>query len=301
MNLHLSPQEQQVVQRRYTQNPEAYEAYLRGRAVAEQWGHPEKLDAARRHFEQALQSDPNYALALAGLSLVEGYYYRDIDPDESHLRRSEQLAQRALTIDPQLSEAHVALGHVYGDRYDYVHAAGEFREATRLEPDNAHAWDELCWALGYQQPAAAVPAERAGRESVRLQPSLLGAHYHLGRALLLQGRYQEAIAAFEHAKELNPAFSTADFGLAQVYLAQGDYDRALATLLNHPVEVRGAVYLFVLSSIYAGRGDKEKALAELQKAFAAGYRDFAAIDASPYFSALRSDHRFQQLIQRYRK
>jgi len=301
LNLHLSPQEQQAVHRRYTQNPEAYEAYLRGRAVAEQWARPEKLDAARRHFEQALQSDPNYALALAGLSLVESYYYRDVDPDESHLRRAEQLARRALTIDPQLSEAHVALGHVYGDRYDYVHAAGEFREATRFEPDNAHAWDELCWALGYQQPAAAVAAEQAGRESIRLQPTLLGAHYHLGRALLLQGRYQEAIAAFEHAKELNPAFSTADFGLAQVYLAQGDYDRALAILLNRPAMRRGAIYLFWLSSVYAGRGDRDKALTTLQKALVAGYRDFAAIDANPHFASLRSDPRFQQLIQRYRK
>jgi non-specific serine/threonine protein kinase len=300
LNLRLSPQEEKAVEHRYTQNPEAYEAYLRGRAVAEQWARPEKLDAARRHFEQALQSDPNYALAFAGLSLVEGYYYRDIDPDESHLRRAEQLAQRALTMDPQLSEAHVALGHVYGARYNYVQAAEEFREATRLEPDNAHAWDELSWALAYQTPSDAYEAEKAARESIRLQPPLLGAHYHLGRALLLQGRYQEAIAAFEHAKELNPAFSTADFGLAQVYLAQGDYDRALAPLLNHPEKFRGAVYLFVLGSIYAGRGDKEKAFAELQKALEAGYRDFAAIDASPHFASLRSDPRFQQLLRRYR-
>jgi non-specific serine/threonine protein kinase len=302
LNLRLSPQEEQAVERRYTQNVEAYDAYLRGRAVAEHWGRPEKLEAARRYFEKALQSDPNYAAALAGLSLVEGYYYRDIDPDESRLQRAEQLARRALAIDPKLSEAHVALGHVYGDRYDYGRAAEEFREATRLEPDNAHAWDELCWALGYQEPPDALAAEKAGRESIRLQPSLLGAYYHLGRALILQRRYPEAVAAFEQAKELDATFSTADLGLAQVYLAQRDYDQALAVLLKQPEwRRRTAVNLFWLSAAYAGHGNKDKALATLEKAFAAGYRDFAAIDASPYFSSLRSDPRFQQLIHRYRR
>ena len=76
LNLRLSPQH------RYTQNAWAYDAYLRGRALAEYSDVPEKLEAARRHFEQALKADPNYALALAGLSLVEQKYHRNIDSDE---------------------------------------------------------------------------------------------------------------------------------------------------------------------------------------------------------------------------
>jgi hypothetical protein len=64
---------------------------------------------------------------------------------------------------------------------------------------------------------------------------------------------------------------------------------------------RVAIVLFSLSSAYAAQCDKEKALAALQKAFTAGYRDFAAIDASPYFSTLRTDPRFEQLTQRYRR
>jgi len=298
LNLRLSPQEQQAVQRRYTQNPEAYDSFLRGRVLVEYFDRPEKLEAARQHFERALRSDPNYALALAGLARVEQEYYRNLDPDESHLQRAEQFAKRALTIDPQLAEAHVALGAVYANRFDYARAAEKFREVIRLEPENAYAWDLLSWALAYQQPPDVLAAEKAARESIRLQPSLFGAYYHLGRVLILQQRYPEAIAAFEHAKELSPTSSTADFGLAQVYLAEGDYDRALALLLKQP---NSSIVLFQLSSAYAGRGDKEKALAELQRALTAGYRDFAAIDASPYFSSLRSDPRFQQLIRRYRK
>jgi serine/threonine protein kinase/cytochrome c-type biogenesis protein CcmH/NrfG len=298
LNLRLSPQEQQAVQRRYTQNAEAYEAYLRGRALVHYGDVPEKLEAARKHFEQALNLDPNYPLALAGLALMEAYYYRNLDPSEARLQRAEQLARRALASDPQLSDAHLALGNVYGDRFEYARAAEECKEAIRLEPENAFAWDILSWALAYQQPPDAPGAEKAAREAIRLQPSLFFAHYHLGRALLLQRRYQEAIAALEHAKELSPTSTAADLGLGQVYMAQGDYDRAVTLLSKQPV---AAINVFWLSSAYAGRGDKEKALATLQKALAAGYRDFAAIDASPYFSSLRSDPRFQQLIRQYRK
>ena len=122
---------------------------------------------------------------------------------------------------------------------------------------------------------------------------------YLARSLILQGHYQEAIAALEQARVLSPTSPSVDLGLGQVYLAQRNYDRAME---SKTTKVRSsAIYAFRLSSAYAARGDKEKALATLQEAFTAGYRDFAAIDASPYFSGLRADPRFQQLVERYRK
>jgi len=175
---------------------------------------------------------PNYAPALAGLAQIESQYYRNIETNETRLRNAEQFARRALVMDPKLSEAHVALGTIYAVRYDYVSAAAEFREAIRLDPENAYAWDFLSWVFAYRQPPEAVEAEKAAREAIRLDPSFFGAHYHLGRALLLQRRYPEAIAAFEHTKELSPGSSSPDFGLAQVYLAQGNYDQALAHMLK---------------------------------------------------------------------
>ena len=298
LNLRLSPQERQAVQRRYTDNAQAYDAYLRGRGLVEFWDNAEKLETARRYFEQALESDPNYPLALIGLARVEGMYYRNLDANPARLQRAEGFARRALSLDAGLSEAHVAIGAVYGYGYDYARAAEEFREAVRLEPGNAYAWDMLAWALAYQQPPQGQAAEAAARESIRLQPNLAGAHFHLGRTLLVQGRYQEAIAAFNHAAELDPSLRSQHLGLGEVYLAQGDYGRALAELRSAP---RNPVVDFQISAVFAAQGDKEESLATLEKALAAGYRDFAAIDANPHFGSLRSDPRFQQLVRRYRK
>jgi serine/threonine protein kinase/Flp pilus assembly protein TadD len=300
LNLKLTPQEQQAIQHRYTQNPQAYDAYLRGEALVQFSDQPEKVEAARQHFEDALHSDPDYAPALAGLAFVEGQTYRNFDANPSHLQRAEQFAQRALAIDPRLAETRLALGTVNADKYEYAAAAREFRTATELDPKNAYAWDLLSWALAYEQPPEAVDAEKAARESMRLEPFLYPkTYYHLGRALILQRRYPEAIAAFEHARELDPTDSFPNLGLGQAYLAQGDYDKALAALFKGAQPA--AIDYFWIGAAYAARGDKEKALATLQKAFDTGFRDFAALDTSPYFASLRTDPRFQQLTGRYRK
>jgi len=299
LDLKLSPQEKQRLEKRYTRNPEAYEAYMIGRALAEHDSEPDKLEAARSHFEQALKLDPDYAPALAGLAQVEGYYYRNVDSQPVHLERADQLAQQAVAAAPDLVEARLALAYVDGWKYQYGKAEEILREAVRLDPENSHPWDTLSWVLAYEQPPQAIEAEKAARESIRLQPSLPIAYYHLGRALLLQGRYDEAANAFHRGAELSDV-SYEHLGMGQVYLAQGNYDAAVASLLKDG-ETKEAVHSFFLTEAYAGKGDKEKALAQLQKTFKLGYRDFAAINASPYFAALRSDPRFQQLLNTYEK
>jgi eukaryotic-like serine/threonine-protein kinase len=302
LNLNLTPQEQQTVQRRYTENPEAYDAYLRGRALQGEFDRPEKIEEARRDFEESLRRDPNYAPALAGLAWVETQYYRNLGGDASYMKRAEELAQRARVIDPQLSDVHMALGMIAGNRFDYRQAAQEFQEAVRIDPNSPLAWDFLSWALGYMQPPDLVSAEKASRESLRLGFSTMSAYYHLGRVLLLQKRYDEAIAAFKQAQSISPDSSTPKFGLAQVYLAKGDYDQALSYLSKQSEGGKKAlVNLALLASIYAARHDDEKALATLRRALDGGYRDFPALDSNPYLEWLRKDPRYQQLIQQYRK
>jgi eukaryotic-like serine/threonine-protein kinase len=187
LNLHLTPQEQEAVKQHYTQNPQAYQEFLVGRSLLDHEDQPASLEAARKHFEAALSLDPNYAPALAGLSHVEGYYFRDVDPSPAHQQRAEQFARKALAIDPQLPEAHVALARYYGEDFKYADAVREPRLAIEQEPDNALAWDQLSRALGYVIPPDPVEAEKAAREAFRLNPSMSYAQYHLGRALYLQG------------------------------------------------------------------------------------------------------------------
>jgi len=299
LNLKLTPQEQQAIQHRYTQNPQAYESFLVGRGLLDMET-PEKLEAARNNFQQALKYDANYAPALAGLSHVEGLYYRDLDTDPARLQRAEDYARRAIAIDPDLAEAHVALGQTYALRYDYAAGVTELREAVRLEPDNSLAWDLLSWALGYEQPPDAIETEKAAREAVRLQPNSAAAQYHLGRAFLFQARYPEAATAFHHAGEIGSVMYE-NLGMAQFELVQGNYDQAIPYLQKSDPGGKTAITRYWLSAAYAAKGDKAKALDYLQTAFKLGFGDFAALDASPYFASLRDDPRYQQLLQQYRK
>jgi len=298
LNLQLSPEEKKAVGQRYTQSPQAYEAFLVGRALLEVET-PEKLETARKNFEQALKFDPNYAPALAGLSHVEGLYYRDLESDPAHLLRAGEFARRAIALDPQLGEAHVALGQTYSLRFDYARSVSEYREALRLEPDNALAWDQLAWALAYQQPPDAIEAEKAAREAIRLQPTSPAAHYHLGRALMFQGRFDDAALAFQRSREVG-SVQYEVLGMGQLRLAEGKYDEAIAYFLKVPA-LHTAVPQYWLAEAYAAKGDKDKAIAALQESFKLGFRDLSAINASPRLSALRADPRFQHLLQQYQK
>jgi TolB-like protein/Flp pilus assembly protein TadD len=298
LNLQLSPEEKKAVGQRYTQSPQAYEAFLVGRALLEVET-PEKLETARKNFEQALKFDPNYAPALAGLSHVEGLYYRDLESDPAHLLRAGEFARRAIALDPQLGEAHVALGQTYSLRFDYARSVSEYREALRLEPDNALAWDQLAWALAYQQPPDAIEAEKAAREAIRLQPTSPAAHYHLGRALMFQGRFDDAALAFQRSREVG-SVQYEVLGMGQLRLAEGKYDEAIAYFLKVPA-LHTAVPQYWLAETYAAKGDKDKAIAALQESFKLGFRDLSAINASTRLAALRADPRFQHLLQQYQK
>ena len=266
-----------------------------GRSLFVHEDQPAALEAARKHFESALKLDPNYAPALAGLSHVEAYYYRNVESNPLHLQRAEQLARQALAIDPQLPEAHVAMGGILGQNYKYMEDVSELRLAVQEEPDNALAWDMMSWALGYATPPQAVESEKAAREAIRLNPALGYAEYHLGRALYLQGRFPEAMAAFDRCEELAGNPDAANLGRSQALAAQGRYADAVTTIMKRGVS-KSMINNYWLSSYYAGNGEKEKALSTLQKSFDYGFRDFPALDANPAFASLRSDPRFAALV-----
>ena len=301
LGVSLSAQEAETVRRRYTENSQAYDAYLRGWALIES-SHlashfpEEKLQATAKHFQDALDLDPDYPLALAGLAAVEYlYYYFRIDRTPARLQRAEELAQQALTLDPQLPEGHFALAETYFFGGDLARAVDEYRQTLRLDPDNAYAW---CAFARMNISLDLKEAESAARTSIRLHPGYFQAYRILGQVLQQQGRYEEAISAFEYALQLDPDFRTGRDRLGQLHLAQGNYNQALNQFERARQLGESPDLLVRISEAYAGLGDRESALNELEKALAAGYRDSDAIDASPNFDPLRDDPRFQELLRR---
>ena len=298
LDIHLDPQEQDALHRRYTSNSEAYDAYLRGQAFLLKWNSLELLRSARIQFERALKLEPDYPPALAGLASVEAQIYRNHDPNEARLQRSMELAQRALALDPSLVRGHIAMGELYAVSYDYRGAAEKFREAVRLEPDNGFAWDLLSWALAYQQPPDAIGAEDAARKALLLGPEYINAYYHLGRALNLQGRYDEAINAFNKISEFQPNSTLVNIGLTQSYLEMGNLVLARKLLNNTPEG--STTKLSTTCFIEAVEGNNEAAIECLEQLLELGYRDFGNLDNSPHLDALRSDTRYKALIDKFR-
>ena len=300
---HLGLQVEAGVRRRYTESPDAYDAYLQGWALIKSFNRgvdgSTKLDGARQHFERALAFDSAYALAFVGLAFVESYYVWIGERTLDNLARAEQHVGRALAFDPGLSEAHAVLGDIHGLRDEWAAAIAAYHEAIRLDQKNAYAWEELAWALNSKDPPEPVEAEQAAREALRLDPSFVYNYYQLGWALEMQGRYDEAVAAFEQALRINPAFLDGSHGLAHVYLAHGEYGKALARFEAEREIQESPRLLSDIAAAYAGLGDSEKALAALEDALASGYRNFARINTSSHFAALRSDARFQALLAKY--
>ncbi len=298
LDLQLSPDEQRDVERRATRSVEAYDAYLRATDAFYQWSDKERLAEARSYYERALELDPDYGAALAGLANVEAQWYRNFDSSEERIARAERLAERALTLDLGSASAHATLGQIAGVRYDYDRASELLREAVRLDPKDAFNWDLLSWSLAYETPPESEEARAAAEKALELRPDFPGAYYHLGRALLQLGRHEEALAAFERSLALNPDFDAGHMGVAQYYLAVGRYDDARAALDR--TQGGGAVTEFYYASIEAAAGDADGALDRLGKALDAGFGDLAMLEASPHFAALRGDPRYGELLRRVR-
>lgn len=195
------------VPNRYTENLEAYQAYLRARQQANRYS-AEGFEQAVRFYREALEHQPDYAPALAGLSQAYAlaYYYEalppGVQPDEPR-----RLAQHAIALDPALAEAHAALGMALGV------GGGE-------------------WAR----------AETAARRAIELDPRSAIAHGLYAAAVLMpQARFNEALAEFRHAVELEPQLSFINFTYAFALLASGDttgaieqYRRTLSLQNIHP-------------------------------------------------------------------
>ena len=261
LRLKLSGDEKKKLAKRFTQNPEAYQLYLKGRF---HWNRRSaaELRKAAEYFEQAIGADPAYALAYAGLAdsyaLLSWFYLASSAPAEV-MPKARAAANRALEIDDSLAEAHtsIAMVRLMFD-WDFAAAENEYKRALQLNPNyaTAHQWyGVLLGALGRFEDGLAEL-----QLALKNDPLSLIINSALGWILYFARRHTEAAAQLEKALELDPDFYPARLILGYVYECIGQYPKALMELDKARALSETAATLAGLGFAYGASGEVGKAL-----------------------------------------
>jgi TolB-like protein/Tfp pilus assembly protein PilF len=329
----LTGSEQNAIAARPTENTEAYQLYLKGRFF---WNKRtgENLNKAADYFNQAITTDPNYALAYVGLadSYVLMPFYAAGIPKECY-PKAKAAAEKALQLNESLAEAHTSMGQIlcYFE-IDPSSGAREFERAVELNPNypTAHQWygssalaslgrfdeaiaqlkkaielDPLSLVINSDLGNTYYRARRYDdaiaqlRKTIDLDPGFYYAHWNLGSALAAKGSIDRAIEEYQKARELNDDPSMLGF-LANAYGTSGnkaEVNKLLKQLEELSKQRYVSAYCFAL--VYLGLDDKEEALRRLEKS----YEDRAGdalrfIKVDPLLDPLRGEPRFEALIQK---
>ena len=315
-----------------TKDPLAHEAYLKGRHFWNEFSE-EGFRKAFPYFQQAIQKDPNYGIAYAGLAETYtplGFF--SIDPPREVFPRAKEAARKALEINDTLVEAYGSLG-ISSLLYDWDWQAAEkhFKHAVEIDPDYGLAhlrYGLLLMALGrldealreqlrgkeldplsllinwlvawvfYLQQEYDQAIEQC-RKTLELEPRFVMAHWQLGRAFLKKAKYEEAIPEFETAVTLSRENPLQVGALGHAYGIAGKRSKALKTLKKlKELSTQRYVPAYDMALIYVGLGEKEQAFEWLERAWKERFGWLVFINVEPIFDPLRSDPRFQDLLRR---
>jgi TolB-like protein/Tfp pilus assembly protein PilF len=334
LKLKVSGEEKGLV-KRYTENNEAYQLYLKGRFY---WNkrNEEGFQKALHYFQQAIDQDPNFALAYSGLAdtynLLGGSEAGGDQPPNEVLPKAKAAALRALEIDETLAEPHVSLAHTkyFYDR-DWAGADREFKRAIELDPNYsvAHHWYAIYLSVLGRQTDALSEIRRA----YELDPLSLSINSWLGRILDLAGRPDEALEHLKKTLELDPNFPLAHLRLGFVYEEKGLYDEAIAEF-KQVVKITGGRSIGIASlargyavagkrkeaqetlaellqmskqryvspasiaMVYIALGDRDQAFAWLEKANDIRDLNVVRLKHDPRYQSLQSDPRYADLVRR---
>ena len=320
----------QQLARRNPSNAEAYQLYLKGRYYLFK-GSQEEMSKAVENFNQALELDPNYALAYAGLADV---YYGQADVKYSPkdlMPRMKAAAEKALQLDDTLAEAHNSLAIVsYVYDWNWPTAEREFKRAIELDPNYVFAHHQYGWllALSGRQTEAANELARASQldplsplvtvdnnvpyalskqydrglvfaqKGEEMDPNFFLAHFVQGWIYDKKGDYEKSIAKLQRARQLEdqPWISC---WLGHAYAASGDRQNA-QKIINDLSELSKRRYVspYFTATVYAGLKDKEKTIEYLEKAYQVKSIWLVWLRVEDIFDFLRPDPRFQDLQRR---
>jgi len=331
LRLRLTGTEQERLTKHYTENPEAYQLYLKGLYHTRKYS-KEGLEEGAAYFRQAIALDSDYALAYAGYSYNRGLAQDWLAPAHETEPAAKAAAEKALQLDDNLVSAHTMLGDVYLF-YDYnlPAAESEFKRAIQISPNDASAHSFYGWYLTSMMRFDEGIAEC--QRARQLDPLSSETNFLLGQTLYLARRYDQAISQLRTTIDLDPTFWVAHDELGWAYQEQGDLPRALAEfqkarelepnvaeplaslgrgfalsgqaakakdVLNQLRKVSANIHItpYNVASIYSALGNKDAALAELEKAYQerSFYLSWLAVD--PQLDSLRQEPAFQDLLRR---
>jgi TolB-like protein len=311
--------------------PDAYEAYLRGRY---HWNrrNAEGLGKAMQYFQQAIDCDQTYAAAYSGLAdCLSNLSWLCIFSPENGCAKAKELAAQALETNPSLAESHASLAWatlIYD--HDFRAAEREFERSIELNPHYAHAhhWFGLYLGLtgryeeGYAELKRAIrlephsimnqtlgfilvfnrrydQAKEQFEKALELDPNFFQAYWGLGAADLYKSQHQSAIAAMEKAVQLSGRAPLFLATLGEAYAA-GGYSQEAQKILDQLQDVAKDRYVtpYGLAHIHAALGKKEDALHWLETAYQEHAVHMMCLKADPRFDDLRPDPRFQNLLRR---
>jgi eukaryotic-like serine/threonine-protein kinase len=316
-----------------TSDPEAYQLYLKGRY---HWDKrtPEALNKSRDYFQQAIERDPNYALAYVGLAEYYGVIadYTAVAYSET-VPKVKKYAERALAIDDAQPEAHALLAANYSADWDWAAAAREFERAVALNPNLSRT--HVFYGFYFDDLGNHEQALLHFRRAVELEPLNLNANENLGREYFFAKQYDQAIEQEKKILEIDPTFAAAHVDLSFIYHSMGKYDLWLeeweksASLYNDSEDLalvkavkqeyaksgyRGAMKRLValreeqakriyvdpagIAASYAHLGEKDLAFRWLEKAYGEKSGLLLLIKSAPDFDSLRSDPRYADLMKR---
>jgi adenylate cyclase len=331
LKIRLLGEEKKRLDQKPTENLEAYNLYRQGRYYADKLSE----DGTKRAvplFQQAIDKDPRFALAYAGIAdtyvLVADVY---IAPREA-FSKAKEAALKAIELDDSLAEAHASLGFVhYHYDWDWAAAEKEFKRAISLNPQSAQSYTLYTHYLAGM--GRFDEANNQGRRALELDPLSVSTHWFLGWGAIFAGRSDEAISQFSKAAELDPNNPWVRSFLGRAYLFNGMPQRGIeemetAERLNsddsyvlgylgygYAVMARRADALKILQRldelekrryvsriarvyIYAGLDDKDKAFEWLEKAYQERADSLAWFRNDPESKGLQSDPRFAALMRK---
>jgi serine/threonine-protein kinase len=332
LRLRLSGEEQKQLIKRDTTNAEAYQLYLKGRYHLNRLT-DEGFMKGRDYFQQAIDRDPNYALAYVGLAdaytMLSGFNV--LSPKDAY-PRAKEAAMKALGLDDKLAEAHTSLGAVkFFYDWDWASAEREFRRAIEINPGYSDAHQMYSYHLSAVGRLDEALAEM--RRAQELDPLSIAKIAGMGEIFNHKRQYDQAIEQYQKALEMDPNSGFVHWALGNVYVQKGmyaeaiaEYQKAIPLSGDSPDEPAALGYAYALSGkrheaqelidelkerskrryisptviafIYAGLGEKDQAFALLDKAYDERDSILVLLKVEPAFNNLRSDPRFAELMRR---